>query len=287
MSVSAPPTAMVPATAGTNPPAPAIRTIAERISAPSPQAAFIVATIYGKGGVGKTSLLATMPGRGLVIDIPQVEGGTFVLADEAGRIDVFQASTWADFSGAYKYLRDEKHAYKWVAIDSITAAQVLGKRKTLSERDLAADPHAISQQDWGKIGELNAELYYRYCTLPMHVIFIAQEQLKGSGDDGALEYSPSISPASLTALQPRQTLIGRLYTREVTDRAGLTVIERHLRVAPHARAIAKCRSLRSRPVPPTIKDPHLGTLFSYLRGGKAAAPEAATDSGDLGVIELA
>jgi hypothetical protein len=121
----------------------------------------------------------------------------------------------------------------------------------------------------------------------MHVIFIAQEQLKGSGDDGALEYSPSISPASLTALQPRQTLIGRLYTREVTDRAGLTVVERHLRVAPHARAMAKCRSLRSRPVPPTIKDPHLGNLFSYLLGGKAPAPEAATDSGDLGVIELA
>jgi len=248
---------------------------------------YVVATIYGKGGVGKTSLLATMPGKGLVLDVPQVEGGTFVLAEEAGRIDVLPVRRWADFSGAFQYLATAKHDYKWAAIDSITAAQVLAKRKTLSERDLAADPAQVTQQDWGKIGELNAELYYRFCTLQMHVIFIAQEQLKGN-DAGESEYQPNVSPASLTALQPPQTMIGRLYTREVTDGQGAVSIERQLRVAPHARALAKCRALPSRPVPPTIRNPHLGRLFGYLLGAKdAKAPEAVTEESSLGVIELA
>lgn len=250
-----------------------------------------MATIYGRGGVGKTTLLRTMPGRGLVIDVPQVEGGTFVLSDQAGRIDVLKATRWIDFQEVHKYLYAGAHDYKWVAIDSITAAQVLGKRKTLGERELSqADQHQVTQQDWGKIGELNAELYYKFCTLTkLHIIFIAQEQLKGSGDEGEpMEYQPNISPASLTALQPPQTMIGRLYTREVSTATGDLVIERHLRVAPHARALAKCRTLPDRPVPPTIRNPSLGQLFGYLLGAKnAKPPEGVVDEGGLGVIELA
>lgn len=258
-------------------------TIAQRISKPSPGLVHIVATIYGRGGVGKTTLLGTMPGRGLVLDVPQVEGGTFVLADKADRIDVLLCTVWKDFRDAFIYLRDEPHDYKWVAIDSITAAQVLAKRKTIKDRDMAADPHAISMQDWGKIGELGAQLYYSYCTLPLHVIFVAQEKLKAQ-DDGGLEYQPDVSPASLAALQPRQALIGRLYTREVEGPGG-SVIERRLRVQPHARAIAKVRALPGRVVPATIRDPDLGNLFGYLLGAKTKPPEAARDE-QLGVIEI-
>jgi len=261
-------------------------TIAERITKPSAALNTIVATIYGRGGVGKTTLLGTMPGRGLVIDVPQVEGGTLVLADKADRIDVLLCTAWKDFRDVYNYLRDEDHGYKWVAIDSITAAQTLAKRKTVNDRDqVAIDPHTITMQDWGKIGELDATLYYSFSSLPLHVIFTAQEKLKDQ-DDGTREYQPDISPASLAALQPRQMLIGRLYTREVDSPNG-PVIERRLRVQPHARAIAKVRTLPSRPVPATIKDPDLSRLFGYLLGAKVKAPEAARDDvNSIGVMEI-
>lgn len=267
-------------TTGAKPPL----TIAQRITKPSAALNYVVATVYGKGGVGKTTLLGTMPGRGLVLDIPQVEGGTFVIADKADRIDVLLCTEWKDFRDIFIHLRDNQHNYQWVAIDSITAAQTLAKRKTIKDRDMAADPHTITMQDWGKIGELDAQLYYSFCTLPMHVIFVAQEKLKDQ-DDGSREYQPDVSPASLAALQPRQMVIGRLYTREVDGPDGASIIERRLRVQPHARAIAKVRTLPSRPVPATIKDPDLGRLFGYILGAKVKAPEAARDE-TLGVIEI-
>ena len=261
--------------------------IAARIRKPSPKINHFAVVIYGRGGTGKTTLLGTMPGKGLILDIPQVEGGTMVLSDKADRIDVLPVTKWADFSDAWEFLSQTKHDYKWVAIDTITAAQELAKRRTLKERDtgsFAGDPHQITMQDWGKIGELNKELYYRFKLLPFHLILTAQELLKGTGEDGTLEYQPNISPASQNGLTAMH-VIGRLYTREVSD--GTTkerTTERRLRVGAISTAVAKARAVPGRAVPPVIKNPNLGQILGYLAGQDVPAPEGVQE--DLGFIEL-
>jgi hypothetical protein len=123
-----------------------------------------------------------------------------------------EAVTWDDLDKVYKYLQAGKHDFKWYAIDTITATQELAKRKTLTERDLSADPKIISMQDWGKIGELQKDLFYRFRSLPMHGIFLAQEKLRGGGEEGVLEYQPDISPSALSGLVPSMFLIGRMFT---------------------------------------------------------------------------
>lgn len=253
------------------------RSIADRISKPSAQAGYVGAAIYGRGGAGKTTLLGTMPGMGLVIDVPQIEGGTMVLVNESEHVRVFPATSWDDLDEAFKFLRDTKHPFKWYAIDTITATGELAKRKTLKERDLSADARIITMQDWGKIGELQKELFYRYRTLPMHGIFLAQERLRGSGEEGALEYQPDISPAALVGLVPSMYLMGRLFVREVQDpKTKQAVTERRLRVGVHSSAIAKVRALPDRQMPSVLKEPHLGKIFAWLLGSKnATCPEAA------------
>lgn len=185
-------------------------------------------------------------------------------------IDVFSVTEWDHFQMAYDALRTGEFVspnanvkYDWVAIDSITAAQELAKRKALMERGLDAGPSQISQNDWGKIGSLMSELFYRYKTLPVHVLFTAQERLRETGD--VYEYQPAVSPMSLEALHPSQFLIGRLYVTEV-QRDGVTVAERRLRVGPADRFMTKVRAVPGRSLPAILREPNLRQIFGYLLG---------------------
>lgn len=254
--------------------APTEESIAARIRKPGPAVSHLAACIYGRGGVGKTTLLSTMPGRGLVLDVPLVEDGTLVLADCADRIDVLQVTAWEEYQAVYKYVRNSNHDYAWMALDTITAAQELAKRKALRERDLSADPYMMSQQDWGKVGILMSELVYRLrelqVTRGLHLIILAQEQLR-SGEEGSLEYQPAVSPGALQALIPSLYLVGRLYTRETVDPQTNEVgVERRLRVGPHHRTLTKVRAAPGRNLPPVLRNPSLGAILAYLIGAKGA-----------------
>lgn len=242
-----------------------------RIHRPSARLARISVTIYGKGGSGKTSLLGTMPGRGLVLDIPQVEGGTMVLS-EAENLEVFSVNRWDDFQDVYDHLKaglpspTTQQPYQWVAIDSLTAAQELAKRKAVRERPISGDPTQITMQDWGKIGQLMSGLIYDFRTLPVHVIFLAQERLRETGD--VYEYQPEISPMSLSSLIPSQFLVGRLYTVEVEDESGGTVVERRLRVGPSERYMTKVRAVPGHDLPAIIRRPNLKAILGWLTGAE-------------------
>lgn len=234
--------------------------------------------IYGKSGAGKTSLLATMPGRGLVVDVPQIEGGNFVLRPYKDRIDVRDVESWDDIDDIYWWLKKTPHDYKWVALDSITAFAELARRKTVKERTLAEDPHTTSQQEWGKIGSLVGELIYRFRVLPIHTIWVAQERKFGDEQRGEpVQLGPALSPAALSALQPSMFLIGRLSVDERMD--GTT--ERRLRVGPHSLYISKIRALPGQDMPPLIANPHLGRILRYALGVEGAKRPDQVDEGFL------
>lgn len=224
--------------------------------------------IYGRGGVGKTSLLATMPGRGLVIDVPQFEGGTYVLSSASDRIDVYPCERWEDIDAAFWFLSREPHSYRWVAIDSITGMQELAKRKTIGERDISADPHTISLQEWGKVGRLVSELVFRFRTLKIHTIWIAQERTH-RGEDGPGAIGPDLTPSALASLIPSMALMGRMSYEQAGDGSW----QRLLRVGPHQDFFTKYRALPGVDMPPVIKDPHLHHILGYMLGLRQERPE--------------
>lgn len=218
--------------------------------------------IYGRGGVGKTTLVGTMPGRGLVIDVPQIEGGTFVLSNVADRIDVKPVEKWDDVDDVFWFLKEKNHDYQWVAIDSITAFVELAKRKCIKERKLDEDPHTTTMQEWGKIGNLCSEMIYKFRTLRQHTIWIAQERTHGSEERGeAVQIGPNVTPATLTALTPSMMILARL---SVENNAG--TYERRLRIGPHPTYMTKVRAMPGKDVPSVIRDPHLGKLLKFLVG---------------------
>ena len=249
-----------------------VRSILERIRTPNAVTGRIGACLYGGNGAGKTTILATMPGRGLVIDVPQFEGGTNVLSEHAGRIDVIEANEWNDFEDIALMLESGKHDYKWYALDTVTGAQKLAKIRTLHERPIDFDPTIIDQQDWGKIGEYMERMTLRLRALPLHGIFLAQENYR----DKEGMWMPDITPAARRGLLPSMFLVGRMYVREVHTENGVEY-EHLMRVGPGERTTTKQRANPGRDLPPVLKNPDLNAIFAWMLGNpKAERPEEAT-----------
>lgn len=222
--------------------------------------------IYGVGGVGKTTLLGTMPGRGLIVDVPQIEGGTLVLEGVKDRIDVKPIESWDDIDDVYWFLSKQipsPTSYQWVGIDSITAMSELAKRKVIKERPLDSDPHQITQQDWGKIGQLVSELIYKFRTLPIHTLWVAQERkFDGATEQGPGKLGPAVSPMALGALLPSMLLVGRLSTEYAAD----GTLERQFMLGSHPSYYTKVRARPGLDVPRVCRNPNLAIILKYLLG---------------------
>lgn len=227
--------------------------------------------VYGPGGAGKTTLVGTMPGPGLLIDIPSLEGGEFVLADKADRIDVVRVEDkfeeiddiyWAIAKKDTKLLPNVE-SYRWIAIDTITAMQELAKRKVIGERDIPKADHKVSPQDWGYTGQLTGELLYRFNKLPYTNIWLAQQRKFGGGDEEDSEptqIGPAILPSVLTPLFQPLMMVGRLWV--VSDMDGKE--HRLLRVGQHHLYLTKVRAMPGKHLPRVIARPNLGGILSYL-----------------------
>lgn len=259
-------------------------TIAQRITKPSATRRNIAGCIYGKGGVGKTTLLGTLPGKGLVLDVPVIEGGVFVLSDYDDRIDCLTIRQWNELEEALAYLREAKHGYQWVAVDTASAMQKLAQRKTIRERTLDSDPYSLSQQDYGKMGNLMSEFFFRLRALPLMSFILAQERSRAN-EELAVERGPDVQPSALAALLPPMTFVGRLYIVETENDDGSMAVERRLRLGPSDTVTAKARTLSvDRQVPPVIRNPHLGKLIAYLLGLSSEPLDEAPDDSSALVI---
>lgn len=241
--------------------------------------------IYGPTGVGKTTLVGTMPGRGVIIDVPQVEGGTFVISDKAERISGIRIEEWDEIEEIYWALakRDTTalpfaDKVRWIAIDSITGMQVMAKRKIIHERDrsLGEDPHKVTLPEWGAIGSLVGELVYRFRKLPYATIWTAQERTHGGGEDdpGPVRIGPAIIRSALAAFAPSMTILGRLSLK--AEEEGKE--QRILRVGPSGGDyVVKARTTPSKRLPYLIREPNLKALLRYLYGNGPRPKQARED----------
>lgn len=220
--------------------------------------------IYGPSGVGKTTLVGTMPGRGLIVDTPQVEGGTFVLADKASRIDIYTCDEWEKIDEVFWSLQKGEGSYDWVCIDSITGMQKLARDKVVKERDrkLSEDPHKITLNEYGQIGSLVSELVYRFKKVGIWQIWTAQERKHGGGEDdpGPVMIGPDIIRSALAALRPSVMVIGRLALTQNDNGKW----DRSLRTGTHDLYMAKCRALPGKKMPAVTSTLHLGKILKYL-----------------------
>jgi len=180
-------------------------------------------------------------------------------------IEVFDIHVWEDFEAVYQLLRQNPAEYHWVAIDTLTAAQELAKRKAVAENALGELQRSLSPQDWGRIGSLMTELIFQFRKLSSHVIFLAQENHRDP-DDGPSMWEPAVSPMTLNALIPPQFLVGRLTNHDVPNEDGSLRTERRLRVSQNEHTWTKYRAVPGRTLPSIVKDPNLNQIFGWLLG---------------------
>lgn len=237
--------------------------------------------IFGRGGWGKTSLIGSLPGRGLVVETPKSEGGTgdTVLKAKSDRIKVLYVEEWSEIDDVYYWMKASPDAksYQWIAIDTLTGIAHLAKERTIRDRDdrIALDPHKVTMPEWGKIGDMVSEAILKFGTLPLPLIWTAQERKHGGDDDDGERYTfigPDCSPASLRTLLPTLMLCGRITA--FPDGSG--GYDRRLRIGPHASYLTKTRAVRDDIyIPQQIRigtpiQTELFDVLQYLRGKDVA-----------------
>lgn len=238
--------------------------------------------IYGRNKKGKTRFGMTAPNV-LVVD---AEHGTDQY--EKQNPSVWHLDEWEEIDEVYKYLKGGRHPYKWVFLDTMTKihnSSLNFVMRTEEERDLTRQPGFVQQRDYGKAGEMIKSMVWNFHTLPIGVIYSAQERMeRGSfvedGDEEVEEPAAAIVPdlpkGARSTLNSIVGVIGRIYTvkTEIKVREDGHVVEkmgiqRRLWLEPHAAYDTGYRS--DHVLPPYIANPTVPKLLNYLSTGRAKA----------------
>lgn len=129
--------------------------------------------VHGPPGAGKTRLVATLPGRALILS---AEAGLLSLADED--IDSATIATIDDLRDAYAFLKRGDHQYDWVCVDSISE---------IAEIVLAYEMEqtANGMRAYGEMAKVCFSVLRNFRSLPMGVYMTAKQE-RIQTDDGML-----------------------------------------------------------------------------------------------------
>lgn len=133
----------------------------------------LVMCLYGKGGVGKTTLATTAPDP-IFIDAEQ---GTKSLGARGIDVPIIHVSSWTDVIDAWKLIKDDK-AFKTVVVDPIDKFLDL-----LIDSEKAGGEMNIKR--WGAVKDRMRRFVWAVKDSGKHVIFIAHED-KDKDDDQQL-----------------------------------------------------------------------------------------------------
>lgn len=241
--------------------------------------------VYGRNKKGKTTFCTT-PGKGKVLVIDP-ESGTDAM--KQADPDVWPLETWEEMDDVLKFLKTGQHKYQWVAVDGMTKIANMALKWVMNiaeQTDLDRRPGMVQLKDYGKAGEILKTMIHEFRTLPIGVVFTAQERMMDalpSGDDdedadeAAVAYVPDMPKGARAELNSAVDVIGRLYVVRVTkkfrDRATKKVIEkevlqRRLWLEPNAMYDTGYRSEYANRLPQYLTDPTVPRLVQLVNEGK-------------------
>jgi len=165
--------------------------------------------VYGAAGVGKTSLIRTLP-KPIIIS---AEGGLLSLAGD--NLDYIEISSLDELKEAYSWIvSPEGKAYESVALDSISeiAEVVLAHEKKANKDGRAA---------YGEMDVQISEIIRAFRDLPIHTLMTAKLE-KQQDEMGKMLYFPSL-PGNKTAQKLPYFFDEVLAMRAEKDAEGNTV----------------------------------------------------------------
>lgn len=228
---------------------------------------------YGEPKSGKTTLAASSGLPTLMIEADP--GGLEPLAGKEG-VDAIRLERWEQMDALFWYAHAGDHPYQVFVLDTITMLHTLCLRWVMDNETRldSLTPQTPHHQKVARV--LNNEIL-RWCMLPYHVIFTAQQRnltIKKeelAGEEILQFIVPYLSPSPLVTLLAAVGTIGRLYTKEVQDPENMNKIkvQRRLLLSPSDKFYA---GTRIRGLPKIMADPTLETILDIRsRMGEATA----------------
>jgi len=153
-------------------------------------AKYIKVLVHGPSGSGKTRLCATTGGTPLIIS---AEGG--LLSLEGHSLDAVEVSTIEDVRDVYLMLKNEKHKFDWVCLDSISeVAEIV----LSSEKKKTNDP----RKAYGEMQEVMTDMIRLFRDLPMNVYISAKQDRVKDEVTGQIFFGPSAPGQKIAAALP-------------------------------------------------------------------------------------
>jgi len=148
----------------------------------------IKALVYWASWSWKTSFWATAP------NVIYASAEAWLLSVGNKQIDYVEIKTVKDFQDLLLYLKNEKHQYQTVVIDSITEINDIIKIEIEKKKW-----RPLQIQDWWEIAKKIESILREFRWLDMHVLFIAQEQ-DITDDNKISKIVPSLNGKSATKI---------------------------------------------------------------------------------------
>ena len=209
--------------------------------------------LYGPSGSGKTFSISTIPGKVLILS---AEKGLRTLVELMPNVDVGDINTIADMREAYEFLLKDS-LYTTVVIDSLSE---LGEMALQEAMETTRD----GRMAYGSMAEKIAGIIKSFNSLPMTVIFIAQEERVAQELISQVDYvfAPSIPGKSFCAKVPYKLDYVFCLRTKVDDEGAM---KRAFQTGPNGDYLAKSRSQRLE----LMEAPNWEHIFNKLGQGVA------------------
>ena len=226
---------------------------------------------YAKNKIGKTQLAASSGLHTLIVETEPA--GTETLATRGYKnVDFFQLNRWDQTEGLFWYLHTGDHPYEMVAIDTVSMWVTHCLRYVMGQ-ETRLDPLMPKTDHWQKLAQIMNNEILRWVSLPLPVVFLAQERnltVHTDDDDDTLQMiAPALNPASIATLVGAVGTIGHMFIKEVTI-DGKKVFQRRMHFGPHPLYMA---GTRVRGLPTIMANPTLAAIMDIRAKTGEAPPE--------------
>lgn len=208
--------------------------------------------VYGGSGVGKTTLIASLQGKLLILSS---ESGLLSLAGADLDADVVEVNSIDALRAVYAELRNGDHGYDWVILDSVSeiAEVVLSAEKAKTK-----DP----RQAYGALQDEMIKIMRAFRDLACGVYFSAKLHTNKDEATGRVSYGIGMPGSKLGEGIPYLfDEVFRMIVIDEDDGRGGKVAARYLLTSTDGKSVAKDRSGRL----DTLEVADLGAIVAKIK----------------------
>lgn len=208
--------------------------------------------VYGGSGVGKTTLIASLQGKLLILSS---ESGLLSLAGADLDADVVEVNSIDALRAVYAELRNGDHGYDWVILDSVSeiAEVVLSAEKAKTK-----DP----RQAYGALQDEMIKIMRAFRDLACGVYFSAKLHTNKDEATGRVSYGIGMPGSKLGEGIPYLfDEVFRMIVIDEDDGRGGKIANRYLLTSTDGKSVAKDRSGRL----DTLEVADLGAIVAKIK----------------------